>query len=299
MESLTKFWPIIYSVIREFWNITEPHIEDAALRDEIPIELYYYSELGMDLFSIENFQKRDPFSNPEQFERVFTRLNLRGWIEPMPDWRYQVTEEARQAARGIIRAGDAKLDGFEAKTDVNLRKLTMLLKQIVTANETAPEPPQKWAILNRFRVADTSSPWIAQIREYLMDLYAYRDDSHLSASHPYFGRAGIAWITLGAIWTGDAITAAKMAETMTFRGYDVEDYEVAVQAAAEIGWIEATGVPGAFRPTQLGKELREQAENMTNAYFYRPWSVMTQKELDELYDLLTKLRDGLREYQRT
>ena len=64
MESLTKFWSLIYSIIREFWNITEPHIEDAALRDDIPIELYYYSELGLDLFSIENFQKRDPFSNP-------------------------------------------------------------------------------------------------------------------------------------------------------------------------------------------------------------------------------------------
>ena len=29
-ESLTKFWPLISSVIQEFWNITESHIEDAA-----------------------------------------------------------------------------------------------------------------------------------------------------------------------------------------------------------------------------------------------------------------------------
>jgi hypothetical protein len=37
MESLVKFWPLIYSTIREFWEITEPHIEDAAVKNDIPI----------------------------------------------------------------------------------------------------------------------------------------------------------------------------------------------------------------------------------------------------------------------
>jgi hypothetical protein len=63
-ESLTKFWPLIYSTIKEFWSITEPHIEEAALRNDVPVELYLYSELGLEYFSIEDFQKRDPFSNP-------------------------------------------------------------------------------------------------------------------------------------------------------------------------------------------------------------------------------------------
>src|SRR5688572_9367291 len=65
IESLKKFWPLMYAIIQEFWRITEPHIEDAAVRNDLPIELYLYSELGLERFSIKDFEKRDPFSNPE------------------------------------------------------------------------------------------------------------------------------------------------------------------------------------------------------------------------------------------
>jgi len=297
-ESFIKFWPLIYSAVKEIWNITEPHIEDAAIRIDLPLELYFYSELGLEYFSIPDFQKRDPFSNPEQFEKLFARLVVRGWIAAMPDGRYQVTEKAREGARQIIRAGDTHLANFESMLDVDLEKLALLLKQLVTACADASEPPQKWAILKRFRVADKDSSWLPQIRESLMDLFAYRDDSHLSASHPHFGRAGIVWSVLGSVWSGDAVTADQMTETMAFRGYDVDDYEVAIQAAVEIDWVESAEVFGAFRPTQKGREMREQVERLTNEYFYKPWSVIEQDKLDEMYYLLTKLRDQLHDHKK-
>lgn len=299
MESLTKFWPLLYSTIKEFWSITEPHIETAAIRNDIPVELYFYSELGLEYFSTEDFQKRDPFSNPEQFEKLFAHLFFKGWIEaPTRDGRYQVTEKAREGARQIIQAGDSHLATLEPLVNVNLRKLAILLKQVVTANTAASEPPQKWAILKRFRVADKDSPWLAHIREYLMDLFAYRDDSHLSASHPHFGRAGIVWSVLGSVWNGNAVTADQMMETMAFRGYEVDDYEVAIQAAVQIEWLENAENSRVFRPTPKGRELREQAEILTNEYFFHPWSAMKQDKLDEMYDQLTKLRDQLRELKK-
>ena len=131
-----------------------------------------------------------------------------------------------------------------------------------------------------------------------MDLFAYRDDSHLSASHPHFGRAGIVWSVLGSVWSGSAVTADQMTESMAFRGYDVDDYDVAIQAAVEIGWLESAEISGAFRPTPSGKELREQAEALTNEYFFRPWSALKPAELDELHSLLTKLRDELRQLKK-
>jgi hypothetical protein len=289
----------MYSIIRGFWSITEPHIADAAVREDIPVEFYFYSELGLDAFSIEDFQKRDPFSNPEQFERLFARLNIKGWIEPLQDKSYRVTERAREGVRRIIQAGDAQLMGFELAPDVHLERLVELLERIVTENNAAPEPPEKWAILKRFRVADKNSPRLVQVREYLMDLFAYRDDSHLSASRSHFNQAGIVWSVLGSLWTAEAVTAEQMAEKLAFRGYEAGDYEVAIQAAVGVGWAEEAHVPGKFRPTQSGRELREQAEQLTNEYFYRPWSVLTQGERDELYHLLTKLRDQLHVYGKS
>lgn len=299
LESLTKFWPLIYSIVQELWSITELHIEDSAVRNDIPIELYLYSELGLDTFSLANFQKRDPFTNPEQFEKVFVRLNVKGWIEPMADGSFRVTEKAREAVRHILQAGDAQLMDFRSMSEEDLKRLAILLKQIVAESKVTPEPPEKWAILKRFHVADEYDPLIVKIREYLLDLFAYRDDSHLSASRPHFNQAGIVWMILGALWNKDAVTAKQMAEKMSFRGYEVSDYEVALQAAVEIGWAEMENRPGEFRLSRQGKELREQAEHLTNEYFYAPWSVLVQDEMDELYELLIKLRDELSVYRKS
>jgi hypothetical protein len=299
VESLTKFWPLIYSIVQEFWSITESHIEDAAVRNDIPIELYLYSELGLEIFSLANFQKRDPFTNPEQFEKGFVRLNIKGWIEPMLDGSYQVTEKARKAVRHILQAGDAQLMDFRSMPEERLKRLAILLKQIVAESKVTPDPPEKWAIHKRFHVADEHDPVIVRLREYLLDLFAYRDDSHLSASRPHFNDAGIVWMVLGALWNKDAVTAKQMSEKMTFRGYEVSDYEVTLQAAVEIGWVEMDDRPDTFRLSQQGRELREQAEQLTNEYFYAPWSVLVQDEIDELGDLLTKLRDELHVYRKS
>src|SRR5436190_1799116 len=107
---LFKFWPLIHSVLQEIWAITESPIEDAAVRANIPIELYYYAEFGLRYFSVERFQERDPFSNPEQFERQFARLQIKAWIVSTGEGgRYQVTEQSRDSVRRIIQAGDACL----------------------------------------------------------------------------------------------------------------------------------------------------------------------------------------------
>ena len=299
IDSLTKFWPLIYSIVQEFWTITEPHIEEAAIRNDLPIELYLYGELGLERFSIKDFQRRDPYSNPEQFERLFVRLNIKGWIEPLQDGSFQVTEKARETARFLVQAGDVQLSDFASMTDQELKRLLLLLKQIVIECCVTPEPPGKWGILKRFRVADEHYPPIMQIREYLMDLFAYRDDSHLSASRQYFNDAGIVWMVLGALWKGDATNVGQMAEKMAFRGYDVEEYEIAIQAAMELGWVEQGNRPDAFRLTEQGKQLREQAEQDTNEYFYTPWSVLTQDEIDELHELLTKLYMQLKVYAKS
>ena len=300
ITALTKFWQLIHSVLQEIWAITEPHIEEAAVRNNIPIELYYYSELGLDSFSIAEFQHRNPFSNPEQFERLFPRLEIKGWIIPVQhgEGRYDVTARAREAVRQIIQVGDVQLVKLKSEIDVDLERLLSFLKQIVLANNAASEPPYKWAIIKRFHVATRNSPEIVQVRECLMDIFAYHDDAHLSAARPHFNQAGIVWSVLGAVSTGSTVTAARMAETLEFRGYDTHEYKVAISAAIEVGWLEATNVADTFRATQNGRELREQVEKLTDEYFYKPWATFSSNELDEFYNLLMKLREQLHGFKK-
>lgn len=299
MEALLKFWPLIYSTLREFWEITEPHIEDAAVKNDIPIELYYYSELGLEIFSVADFQMRDPFTNPERFEKTFARFDVKGWIFPSPDDEYQVSGKAQDAVCQIVNAGNTQLAGFDLLPTAELKEILVFLKRIITSNLEAPEPPQKWAIVKRFRVANEGSPLIVQIKESLMDLFAYRDDSHLSAAYPHFGQAGIVWNVLGSIWKGTAVNASQMAEAMSFRGYEEDDYEVAIQAAVELGWVEPSDIHNTYRITQVGRELREQVERLTDEYFYHPWSVLADEDLDVLYALLVKLHEQLIVYKKS
>jgi hypothetical protein len=297
INSLNQFWPLINAAIREILAITEPHIEEAALRKNVPIELYYYGELGLDTFSIEEFQQRDPFSNPEQFERLFPRLEIKGWIVPArEDGRFEVTEGAREAVREIVQTGDAHLAEFELEARVDLERLLHLLKKLIIANNAAPEPPHKWAIKKRFHVTNRNSPAIVKIRECLMDVLAYRDDAHLSAARPHFNQAGIVWIAFGSVWSGEAVTAEKIAEIMSFRGYEIRDYSAALQAAVEVGWVEETDGAGTYRATTMGKELREQVEKLTDEYFYHPWAAFSPGELQELFQLLTQFCGQLHEF---
>jgi len=103
---------------------------------------------------------------------------------------------------------------------------------------------------------------------------------------------------LGAVATSSAVTAAQIAETMSFRGYDTFEFEAALKAAVQVGWLEAAENPGAFRPTQKGRELREQVERLTDEYFYHPWTIFSPAELDEFYTLLTKLREQLHGFKK-
>ena len=274
--------------------ITEPHIEEAAVRNNIPIELYYCSELGMESFSVKEFGQRDPFSNPEKFEKLFARLQIKDWIVPTrEDGRYQVPDKARQAVRQIIQAGDQQLIQLDLESNMDHERLLAYLKHIIVANMAASEPPRKWAVVNRFHVATRTSPVTVQIRECLMDLVAYHDDAHLSAARPYFNEAGIVWSAFGGVWRDRTVTAEQIAEALTFRGYEAEHYAAALLAAVEAGWLEKTNIPGNYRPTSKGQAMHDQVETLTDEYFYRPWGTFSQSELDELYGLLEKLREQL------
>ena len=289
---LIDLWPVVYATILQFWRLLDAPIEEAALRSGIPVELYSYGELGLEDFSVTAFQKRDPYSNPAGFLSMFTTLAAHGWIEQMGEQQYRVTEQARAAARQIIRAGYDALGRLEAFPITEVERLTALLGRIVNAAFQAPEPPEKWALVHRFRVATEASPLLAQVREYMMDLFAYRDDAHLTAWKPH-GVQGLAWNAFTSLWRRDATSPAQLAEQAAFRGYTSADYEEAIQELLRRGWVEETDRAGTYRVTRQGQALRDAVEQLTDGYFYVPWSGLNESELVELRGLLSRLVERL------
>lgn len=305
MDSLyVGMWSLIYDTIRAFWALTEPRIKDAARDNNMPIELYYYGELGLEIFSLARFQKRDPYSNPAQFQQAFENLAAEEWIVPQTESEFRVTERARDAARTIVRVGDSYLGTLEVIAAGEAERTKSLLERIVAANHRAAEPPYKWATRTRFRVAEDASPQLAQIREALMDLFAYRDDSHMSAWLDY-PISGIAWDAFGMIWGSIAFTPEQIAAEAWFRGYAATDYRRALDELEMHGWIvtaplafnAAVPEPAAFdeyaQLTPIGKKLRDAVEELTDAYFYAPWIGLDESEIQDLRLHLIELRNQL------
>src|SRR5690348_5297731 len=153
-QELLDIWPVAYAIILEFWRLTDAPIVASSSRSGVPADLHGYVEVGLDDFSIPHFEKRTPYANPESYKPLFATFAAQGWIEPVGDQQYRVTEQARSAVYQVGRAADEALGRLDVLSPAEAERLLALLKRLVAANATAPEPPEKWAIVHRFRVAD-------------------------------------------------------------------------------------------------------------------------------------------------
>lgn len=292
IRDVIDLWPVVYASILEFWRLVETPIEEAATRLGVPVELYSYGELGLDNFSVAAFQKRDPYSNPASFLSLFPRLAAQGWIEQVGEQQYRVTERARSAARQIITSSYEALGSLDVLPAKDAERLALLLSRLVESTREAPEPPEKWAFLHRFRVATVQSPLLAQVGERMLDLFAYRDDVHLAAWKSY-GVSGHGWNAFTSLWRGEVTTPAQIAEQAAFRGYTAHDYEAAIQDLCQRGWVEETSLKGSYRVTGQGQVLRDDVEQRTDEAFYAPWSCLQEREIVELHGLLVRLLERL------
>jgi hypothetical protein len=81
-------------------------------------------------------------------------------------------------------------------------------------------------------------------------------------------------------------------ERLLRRGHPLEAYARALGALAAQGWLDAPD-GDEYRVTGQGLQARQDAEELTDRYFYAPWACLTPGELVELRDLLGTLVRGL------
>ena len=74
-----------------------------------------------------------------------------------------------------------------------------------------------------------------------------------------------------------------------YRNYEAEDYETAFAELVTRGW--ATAENGKYLITDLGKNTRQEAEDVTDQLFYAPLKAFTEAETKELKNLLEKLAE--------
>ncbi len=243
-------------------------------------------------FSLELIGRRDPYGSPARWRSRLENAVKLGFLVSDDRGGYSLTAAGEKAAEIVVQASYSAMAHLSPLDETQLERLSALLERLVTGTLAAPEPPHKWALyLSRRTDPGPNAMAMIRIDQWLTDLGSYRDDCHTS-SWQGLGVSALAWEMLTLIWHGEAHAAVDFESKLERRGYKREAF---VQALAELsarGWV--AGDAQAADITRAGREVRDRAEGLTDEYFYRPWTVLSDVEREELDMLLARFLEGLR-----
>ena len=129
---------------------------------------------------------------------------------------------------------------------------------------------------------------LSKVIQYLSDLNAFRDDTHMAAYRPY-DVEGHTWEAFSFVANGHATTADEIFNLLAYRGFSRIDWQDSLNDLAERNWLQEQD--GKYNVTDSGQAVRDEVEQKTDSYFYAPWNCLTTVEFDELCALLQQIRE--------
>jgi hypothetical protein len=234
---------------------------------------------------LDQFRALSPFISIEGLkERLQLGLD-KGYLETDADSQtYRLTKAGREAAIHPFDAVHKKLDEAKPIEADKLNRLSELLAKIVDSTLAAETPGTKPNLLrSRTTQPGAKAGPVTLIDQYITDLITYRDDAHNAAWLPY-GCSAQAWDVLTSVWREQSDDVDGLVERFEARGYTHESLGAAIEEAQGLGWL--TSSEGKLEVTEAGSTLRQETEDLTNEYFFGPWSSLSPDERQEFAELL-------------
>lgn len=292
----TDVWSVIEDVSGALFDRYAPAMDQAA--DEVGLHTIGWQGWLLPALvfepasiSVDRLHVRAAYTAPRISEERLAHAARLGFLVVVATGEYRLTEAGHKAAQHILRAADISMAALTPLLTNDLEQLATLLLRIVEASLTAPEPPGKWCLQHSRRTdRGGDAPVLTRIDQYAGDLNAYRDDAHLAAWRP-LGFSGPMWEAITCIWRGEATSLDDLCRKLARRGHPRSVYAEALKDLVERGLILEK--EGMHQVTERGRTLRQEAEEVTDRYFYAPWACLAEEEVAELRTLLACLRDGL------
>ncbi len=236
---------------------------------------------------------RVPYTHPEQLDNLLALVAKAGFLTSKGDGEYEFTDKGRTIVKKVNHTFYTQLSEISSLSAKDLSQLEDLLKKVTQACLDAPEPAGKPCIsVIPHGFANEEYTPLARIDQQLDYLNAFRDDVHLAAWAPY-DISGHAWEAFTFVWRGDAGTAEELIEKLSFRGHSAKVYTKALSDLVGRGWVKET--PDDYQVTDKGRALRQEAEDVTDRYFFAPWACLSNIEIAQLHDLATRLKNDLQQ----
>jgi len=296
----TDLWPLILqaqdSIFQAIAASTQAKLGEWIRLIQVPKPKYVFhfiyivENFNPYHLSVSDYQRRDPFDNPQLVADNFAQFAALGFVQPINTEVYQITEKGYDIRQQRWQILNEILAEVNLLATADLQHLLALLQQVVEATAVVPEPPPKWAMTIRqehgLKLIENSHPLFRFIN-YRMDLGAYRDDAHLATWRNAFTISPSAWEAFSHIWSGQANTLDLLLQQLSRRGYPQSTYTTALQDLQQRDWVIKDG--NSYRLTEAGQNIRQTAEQQTNDSFYKPWSILNHDEIEKLYTLLKQL----------
>jgi DNA-binding MarR family transcriptional regulator len=283
-ESMGAFAPFYQQEMRQA-------IEDQGLPNQwFALNLAHGAE--PEPFTVERLHGMTPYTKYSQFADNLAELKRQKWLLPTGDGAYRISAKGRRAIEIVFETAQKAIGAVDVLSASELETLCGLLQSLVEASLSAEEPTDKWALkYSRWTDPGQKTAPAVKIDQYLTDLIRFRDDAHIAAWKP-LNVSPQAWEALTYLWRNEAHTAEELAEKLVFRGFSAKEYQKALCELAERGWAEQT-LDG-FRITEGGERLRQKTEEETDRIYFCPWESLRESEIEQLLDLISRLRDRLK-----
>lgn len=240
--------------------------------------------------SAADYRRRYPYTKPERAQELLGEAAASGCLARQGD-EFMLTDKGKEA---IVQVNDVfykALAEIDPLPEEESAELAGQLYELVEATLEADKPKEKWSLKNIHNCHPKIEYGpLARIDQAIDDLNGFRDDVHM-ASWAHRDVTARDWDALTLVWRGVATNAKAIAEDLQFKGYSAGEYAESLDRLVELGWLGK--VNGAYQVTEQGRQVRQEAEQVTDRYFFGPWQELEGGRLLRLHTLLTQMKLGL------
>ena len=248
---------------------------------------------GDEPISCGEFMRALPYGWQDALEERFASAARQGYLAGDGAGGYRPTEKGTDAVRRMVQADSDVVSPLRPIPEADAARLLNYLHRIADASLAAPEPISKFIISHKRKHMHPGRDASVNVLtvQYLNELEGYRTDAH-SAAWATHNVAGHAWDVFSHLWWNCASALDQMYETLQYHEVPQEVYAADLLGLAKQGWVREEA--GMYHVTEAGRKIRDEAEALTDKYFFAAWSCLSESELDELAGLAGQLRDGLK-----
>lgn len=294
--SLKDLYPAIESAYHALEPLYAPALQEgcvsAGLSGPEFFTLLAIPSFQPDPINAKLLQIRGAYTSLERYEFLLKSLQTKNLLEIYGDQSYALTEVGQRTIKEIMQPVYAALSGIQALPVTEMMDLASRLKDYTDACLAAPEPPGTWCIQHARRNSPGAGvSMMVRIEQFLTELTAFRDDAHLAAWRSY-EISGHAWDVLTLLMVEKSLPVEEVNAKLKRRGNTLEQTHTAINQLSKKGWaVLSEGEIAQITP--FGVEIRQIAEETTNRYYYTPFKSLSDTEVKQTIDLLTKFRRSL------